>query len=80
VNDLVAFVDKNGGLSDLRPDGFGLTVREYHDSKGGRVSLATCLRTLDGLVVSGLLERREMLANGRKTNVYARPEEWQKMV
>jgi hypothetical protein len=80
MDDLLDFIDQHSNLRPLRPPDFGLTAREYRERKGGKISLSTAGRLLETLVADGLLERREMLVSGRIANVYARKEDWDKVV
>jgi hypothetical protein len=62
-----------------RPDNFGITAGEYWERKNREFSVSTSSRILDDLVSAGVLEKREMLNNGRKSSVYAKPEDFAKI-
>jgi predicted transcriptional regulator len=61
-----------------RPDDFGITVNEYWEKKNREFSISTAGRLLDDLVDAGILDKREMLHNGRKCSVYAKPDDFLK--
>jgi len=59
-----------------RPDGFGVTYGEYCERQ--RIKRDVARRLLLELEEAGILESREMISNGRRAIVFARPADWVK--
>ena len=61
-----------------RPDGFGVTIKEYAAHEG--ISEDAARKVLSELVAAGLLEMHPMVSGRAAPNVYARPNAWKKVV
>ena len=74
---LVDFIEENvGHMTQVRPDGFGITVEEFCDLKG--VSREIARKALNQLVKEGLLKSELMVLpgkQGRNPLVYYRADE-----
>jgi len=74
IDDIVALIDREIGDPILpRPDGFGITVKEYAEKKGCGDDIAR--KMLEKAVKSGLLEKKQMV-NGTGTTpfIYYKPD------
>lgn len=65
IDDVIALIDQELGEPSLpRPEGFGVTVREYMQKKG--CSETQARKMLDAMVEKGLFDRKVMV-DGRGT-------------
>lgn len=73
---LIAELEKKGyKAASFRPEGFGITVKEYQLEKHCGEDAAR--KTLEDAVNSGILAKTEMATKPRgKSFVYHRPGEW----
>jgi len=68
IDELVEFIDQEiGEPMQIRPDGFGITVKEYADRKNCGDSLAR--RVLEKGVNDGVLEKEQMVT-GKGSNPF----------
>lgn len=74
---LLKELTKSGYIpSQTRPNGYGITPREFSRANGCTISMAVA--TLDRAVEDGILQKHKMRIPGRSglTVVYHRPQDW----
>lgn len=68
-SELLAYIDSETNAVNKRPDGFGITAREYADAHAPMGHM-TSKRILEDLVAAGKLQKKEMKSKGHKSMVY----------
>ena len=70
-------IAKQDNTLPARPEGFGITIREYSENPKHQMSPDAARKFLNGLVDAGALQMVKMKAKtGAPTNVYCRLGDW----